>query len=204
VSALRKEISALDRYQRALDMSTSGAGLHFDSACGPAAEKYIRAIRNKAKQEYAWAYWRWMNRLGVGEEPAHPTCRGMAAQGVRLHLQDICGIQYAPDEYDLRRLKAQADDETRGGPSEEPLPGLPRWRHGATPESNPSVGDIAPSAIKHAWLAEGWGRVGAADDSSDGPLYQQRGKRGHWFRLPDRDAQVIRTRQALWGQSARP
>jgi hypothetical protein len=53
------------------------------------AEKYIRHIRNKSKQEYARAYYNWMRRGERGEPPQPKYISTMASQAVRIMLQDI-------------------------------------------------------------------------------------------------------------------
>ena len=112
MSYLRREITALERYQRALDLAASGQRLAFDSTCGPEAETYIRKIRNPGKREYAREYWRWMNRLGYGKEPQRPAGLSvMGAQAVRHELRDICNVVEAPDESDLVWMRAQAEAE---------------------------------------------------------------------------------------------
>lgn len=52
------------------------------------AFRYINAIRNLAKKTYAQDYWRWLNTTRAEPSPVYQ-CSYMAAQAVRLTLQDI-------------------------------------------------------------------------------------------------------------------
>ena len=56
------------------------------------AEKYIRAIRNQVKRNYAEAYRDFLLADQVGDNPPDYTgLSGMAAQCVRLRLHKIMG-----------------------------------------------------------------------------------------------------------------
>ena len=81
----------------------------------PDVAKYVKAIKNPAKKEYAQAYAKWKQGGEQGKEPEHGSLSYMGAQAVRLHLGNILAPRRKTEGISGFQTPVPADKPAVGG-----------------------------------------------------------------------------------------